>query len=421
MTNFFRQRLAVLVALPLVGIASVQYFPSFAQALNGVSLSWNQQVNTPVADNIEDIAVDSTGSVYGVGYTLGSLGGPNLGGEDAFIVKYSPTGVQKSLVQFGSPSNDDYEGITIDKDGNIIIAGFTEGSLLGGTNAGQKDTVVTKFNKSGVLLWSQQLGSSAAENWEDVTTDSLGNILVAGHTRGSLGATNAGSDDVILAKYNSSGTLIWFVQFGTPQSDIAKDVSVDGSGNVYVTGHTAGSLAATNQGGYDRFTAKYSSKGKLIWKTQTGGSGDDFTEGIVVDKIRNVFYTTGYYDVIGQTDSYLEKANSADGTVISFQPIATPFSDTGKAVALDASGGVYVTGQTQGSLGSPNIGGSDSFLEFYTSSGTLQWIQQYGSANNDVSKGVALDSVGNIFTGGYTLSLTTGDYSGQVYKFIPNP
>ena len=107
------------------------------------------------------------------------------------------------------------------------------------------------------------MGTSSTDNAYGVATDSSGNVYVTGNTNGGLdGNTSAGSWDLFVVKYNSSGTKQWTKQLGTSSTDWAKGVATDSSGNVYVAGYTAGGLDGnTSAGGLDLFVVKYNSDG----------------------------------------------------------------------------------------------------------------------------------------------------------------
>ena len=94
-----------------------------------------------------------------------------------------------------------------------------------------------------------------------ITTDSSNNIYVTGHTYGGLDEnSSAGSSDLFVVKYNSSGTKQWTKQLGTASDDVAHGVATDFSGSVYVTGYTAGGLDGNSSAGSrDLFVVKYNS------------------------------------------------------------------------------------------------------------------------------------------------------------------
>jgi hypothetical protein len=116
---------------------------------------------------------------------------------------------------------------------------------------------VSKYDAAGALQWTQQLGTATYDYSEGVSADGLGNVYISGLTYGSLGGPNAGSYDAFVSKYDAAGSLQWTQQLGTTTHDYSNGVSADGLGNVYISGHTGGSLGGPNAGYYDAFVAKY--------------------------------------------------------------------------------------------------------------------------------------------------------------------
>ena len=150
--------------------------------------------------------------------------------------------------------------MSIDGSGNVYVAGATKGGLDGNVNAGGYDMFLTKYDTAGTKQWTKQLGSGSVDIGYDVSIDSSGNAYVTGLTLGDLdGNTNAGSDDMFLTKYDTAGTKLWTEQLGTTSDDYGRGVSVDGSGNAYFTGETCGGLDGnTSAGNYDMFLTKIS-------------------------------------------------------------------------------------------------------------------------------------------------------------------
>jgi hypothetical protein len=104
--------------------------------------------------------------------------------------------------------------------------------------------------------WTRQLGTSSEDRSRGVSVDGLGNVYISGSTEGSLNGPNAGSDDAFVSKYDAAGTLEWTRQLGTSSEDYSTGVSADGLGNVYISGETYGSLDGTSAGSYDAFVSK---------------------------------------------------------------------------------------------------------------------------------------------------------------------
>ena len=172
-------------------------------------------------------------------------------------------------------ANNDYaNGVATDSSGNVYVTGGTKGGLDGNTSAGNTDLFVVKYNSSGTKQWTKQLGSSGLDSANGITIDSSGNVYVTGVTFGGLDwNTSAGANDLFVVKYNSSGTKQWTKQMGTSCSDLADGVATDSSGNVYVVGYTYGDLDGnTNTGASDLFVVKYNSSGTKQWTKQLGSS-----------------------------------------------------------------------------------------------------------------------------------------------------
>ena len=141
------------------------------------------------------------------GHTDGGLdGNTNSGNMDIFLVKYNDGGTKQWTKQLGTSGNDYGYGMTVDSSDNIYVTGMTYGGLDGNTNSGDTDLYLVKYNSSGTKQWTQQLGTSAGDRGQGVTVDSSGNIYVSGYSLGGLdGNTNSGGKDIFLVKYNSDG------------------------------------------------------------------------------------------------------------------------------------------------------------------------------------------------------------------------
>ncbi|MGK7901817.1 MAG: SBBP repeat-containing protein [Hormoscilla sp.] len=254
---------------------------------------WIQQLGTAGDDNSYGVATDGSGNIYIAGGTTGSLGGSNAGSYDAWVAKYDGQGKQLWVKQLGTSEEDKSWGIAASDSGNVYITGRTKGALEGG-NAGSFDAWVAKYDSEGNQQWIKQLGSSGADYSYGVAVDSSGNVYITGRTTGSLGGSNAGGFDAWVAKYDSEGNQQWVKQLGTSANEFAFAVAVDGSSNVYISGCTQGGLAgSSNAGGWDAWVAKYDSDGNQQWLEQLGTSSDEFSWGVAVDGSGNI-YATGH-------------------------------------------------------------------------------------------------------------------------------
>jgi hypothetical protein len=381
---------------------------------------WIEQLGTTELDYSRGITVDSAGNLYITGYTRGNLGGTNAGDFDAWVAKYDSSGTQQWIQQFGTTGLDYSTGITVDSAGNLYITGETTGNL-GGINAGNygdsQDAWVAKYDSSGTQQWIQQLGTTVSDHSRGITVDSAGNLYITGETTGNLGGTNAGIlQDAWVAKYDSSGTQQWIQQFGTTGSDVSNGITVDSAGNLYITGYTGGNLGGTNAGVWDAWVAKYDSSGTQQWIQQFGTTEMDVSSGITVDSAGNL-YITGYTrgnlggTNAGDFDAWVAKYDSS-GTQQWIQQLGATGLDYSRGITVDSAGNLYITGSTQGNLGGTNAGSDDAWVAKYDSSGTQQWVQQLGTTSNEVSRGITVDSAGKLYITGETQGNLGGTNAG---------
>ena len=222
-------------------------------------VEWIRQFGTPTWDEASDLSVDGQGNVYVAGSSRGDVGGPNAGDYDVFLSKYDANGTLQWSRQFGTNRRDNGPAVTVDQMGNVYVSAnkFISDDPDDPHNP-DWDSILNKYDASGTLLWTREFGTDREERTDGISTDRFGNIFLTGRTAGSLdGANNGGSADVFIRKYNADGALEWAQQFGTPEWDVGYDLSSDGLGNVYVSGTTRGSLGALNAGSRDVFVAKF--------------------------------------------------------------------------------------------------------------------------------------------------------------------
>jgi hypothetical protein len=134
----------------------------------------------------------------------------------------------------------------------------------------------------------------------------------------------------------------------------------------------------------------------------------DNAQGLAVDSSDNIYvagFTNGGLDgntSSGKHDILLVKYNSG-GSKQWLQQFGSSNNDMGLEVNVDSKGNIYVTGKTEGGLdGNTNSGKNDIFLVKYNSNGTKQWTQQLGTPTFEEGNGVAVDSSDNIYVSGWT-------------------
>jgi hypothetical protein len=436
-------------AIATITLTATLFSPPFSSPAQALlpTLQWKQQLGTSLLDESYDVATDSnsnvyiSGSVCKLGGTAKPVGGnrqnrdlgqtvylrdklPRLhltslnvsGSCDAGVAKFSSNGTLLWKKQLASLGNDRSTSVTVDRTGNVYISGDTTGALAG-TYQGSNDSWVAKYNSTGKAEWRKQLGTTEDDRSQSVTVDSTGNVYISGYTTGALAGTSKGGYDAWVAKYNNSGILQWKQQLGTAGDDRSFGVAADSTGNVYISGYTTGPLAGTSKGGFsDAWMAKYASSGKLQWKKQLGTSSYDTSSGIAIDRADNI-YISGYTEGAlagtyqGGGDAWAAKYDSS-GKLQWKKQLGCSSYDTSLGVTTDSNGNVYITGYTEGALAGTYQGGGDAWAAKYDSNGSLQWKQQLGTSTFDISFGVAVDSTGSVYISGDTYGSLAGTYQG---------
>ncbi len=394
---------------------------SLAMGESPYAVAWKRQLGTWTDDYSRSVVVDGAGNAFISGYTRGSLGGPNAGSYDAFLTKYDLDGNLLWTRQLGTSQADFSYSVAVDGAGNPFISGWTRGSL-GGPNAGNDDAFLTKYDSDGNLLWTEQLGTPNYDYSCSVAVDGAGNAFISGYTSGSLGGTNAGSTDAFVTKYDSDGNLLWTQQLGTSGSDYSYSVGVDGAGNAFISGYTSGSLGGPKPGREDVFLSKYDAEGNALWTRLLGTTRYDYGFGVAVEGTGGAYitgHTTGSLGGpnAGSYDAFLSKYD-AEGNAVWTRQLGTTTNDYSLGVAVDAAGNAYISGYTWGSLGGPNAGSHDAFVSKYDTEGNLLWTHQLGTASSDRSFGVAVDAIGDVYISGCTWGSLGGPNAGSGDAFL---
>lgn len=381
-----------------------------------------------------ETAIDSSANVFIAGYTYGSLDeGVHQGDADIFLKKYNNSGTRLWTYQVGTSDSDYVEGMVSTTSGETYMIGYTYGTLSGQVSQGGVDIILIKTDANGNKIWDVQTGSSENDYGFGVTVDSSGDVFIVGYTYGSLTGTIAGSKDLFLMKYNSSGTFQWVQQIGCNDEETYSaadgtyglDVNVDSSGNIYVSGFTSGAMDGnTAIGGYDIFAAKFDASGSQVWVKQIGTTANEFTTGMTVSSSGEV-YLAGYTDgeISGQTayegyDLFVFKLDT-DGKLQWTKQLGTDSDEFAKSITSDSLGNIYITGYTGGSLIADTIGGYDLLIYKFDSEGNLILSLQTGSDTTDCSLGIITDSSNQIYITGYTYGDLDGlDNSNDYASFL---
>ena len=258
----------------------------------------------------------------------------------------------------------------------------------------------TSYAQTPTWKWVSSILTSSSDQCNSMAVDVSGNSYITGYfigsnlTIGTFILHNAdpvnNTDDIFVAKYDSSGNVLWAKKFGSVGDEDGNAIAVDDSENVYIAGDYASHYLSfgtttltntTNNSNTDVFFVKLDKNGNVIWAKSIGSTGLEFAKSIAIDTSGNV-YLCGYFD--------------------------SPTLNIGN----DALS---------------NSGGDDIFLAKYDANGNVLWAKKAGGSNEDVALSMAVDPKENVYiTGDFTstsisfdtINLTSTSTNGHANLFI---
>ena len=327
------------------------------------------------------LCVDEAGNVYVTG------GSENAAASsDYFTVKYNAGGAVQWRARYDGPRQNSYDAasvITLDRDGNVLVSGWSENHL-----------VTVKYDAAGVEQWVAQHRADGNGEVSAIAADRFGNVYIAG----------ACHDDFITIKYNASGQQEWVADYHEANNSygLATALAVDDSGKVLVTG-------TRDAGSYPKFvTVKYDQTGAREWQASYDSPQPcnwNIATALALDDSGNVY-------VAGESGFYYEDCSGSSCFTHEDIDYATiKYNRQGAmqwaarygpqlaysypaAMQVDRAGNVYVTG----------CDNKDIATIKYDAAGTQQWLAYYSrSENEEAATALTLDDAGNVLVCGWNI------------------
>ena len=317
-------------------------------------------------DDGNDIALDSSGNIFIVSRTQ-SDGVANYSG---YIAKYDNLGNLQWQRVLGGAGNDVFNGVVVDSSDNVYACGYTSSE-----GQGSNDTLVVKYNNSGVLQWQKRSGVSGNDILRSIDVDSSGNLWSAGQV-----VSGNGSNSIGYFVYNSSGTLTYSRDFNlSNKNEYGNGIATSGT-DAYVVGYYD---AGAN--GFDFWLGKFNSFANIVWQRYLSTSYGDqpANHGVTVDGSGNVYVAVNFTDGV-YPDTTVAKYNSS-GT-LQWQRKLTQYAHIPPtSITTDSDNNVYVTCNGNG-VGV--AGNYDLYIAKWDTSGTIQWQRALGGTGTDYSNGI---------------------------------
>ncbi len=392
-----------------VFLVTTALFAARLFAQTGPQQAWVSTYASGIPDGLalgSALAVDPAGNVYVIGLSLDASKS-----SDFVTIKYGPDGSQQWVALYDGTGHDedDANAVVVDAQGNVYVTGESAASN------GFSDYATVKYNSDGVQQWVARYNGpgNTEDNANAIAVDAMGNVYVTG---ASMPSGFAVAPDIATVKYSPSGEQLWVARYNGSGDyfDEGNAIAVDADGNVYVTGVSAGDGT-----GSDYVTIKYNSQGEQLWVARYDGpkGSEDFSVALAVDGAGNVYVTgvslgsgtasdfaTIKYDKDG-VQQWVQRYNGTDNS-----------EDEGRDIAVDSSGNVFVTGTSNGALFSPN---RDYVTIKYSNDGEQLWVARYNGPADDWDdvRAIAVDAAGNAYVTGQSVGIDTKpDYATVKYR-----
>jgi hypothetical protein len=296
---------------------------------------------------------------------------------------------------------------------------------------------------------------------KDVAIDRMGNVYTVGYFTGSIVLPNQkmltntlGSYDIVIAKYDSKGILLWIKKFGASQVDKAIDIEITELGDIYVLGTFSGqnyfsysepiNLLKSKEG-TDMFIAKFDGNGKVLWSKGIGTEGNDEAIAMVYTSKKEL-WVTGYVTSLSDLNAYNAVTNNKDSSqAISLgkakgklNTLVVKLNLTGEvidhklwgseatsvlptALHIDQTNHVYLAGTFGNEFNidpfgkkvleevSPK-GSGDAFIAKFTSDFKLEWSGTLSGVQTEYINSIGTDTLGGVYLAGAFSANTNFDF-----------
>ena len=343
-------------------------------------------------DGGKSVKFDSAGNIYVTGYT-------SQGGKYGFLTaKYSNAGViqwQRKLEATLSFSGNNVfgNGIAVDGAGNVYVCGTGPAQMNEPSRM-----ILAKYDNSGTFQWTKSIRSFGPAGGNAIALDSSGSVYVCGNS-----SPSSDRSDILVSKYNASGTNIANLQFGKSgtTNDYGNGIAIGSDNTVYICGNDNNNLnPPRNKAFLSKLDTAFST---YDWQRsfELISTSYDYMNGIAVNSSGDI-YAVGSIG-IGNSVFLICKFNNS-GNIQWQRWLGNSDSGGAYGIALDnATSDIYVTGAAR-------VSGTYAIvIAKYNSSGVLQWQRSLNGAGTDSGDGIALDSSGNIYITGYVGNGSTNE------------
>jgi hypothetical protein len=368
-----------------------------------------------------DVLIDGRNRIWLAGYADGDIGQRNIepsGNSRAVLRQLAPDGslLWDSGQQFDSAGTDVAEALALTPQGMVVVAGRTTGAFGGAPNAGQFDTFLAWSEAPGSAApWRlAQFGSARPQHPRRLAMGADGDLHLAGYDDDYIPSNyvEAWSDPFALRlRRQSAGTAseqwlpLWQHSFGTEAPDVVDGLAVEAGGANAAT-YISGAVQSGAQRGM--FVRKLDATGNLLWTARYTAVGLDHIVALKMLPDGQLLMAGTVFGAFrdgvarGQQDVFVARIAADDGRVLASSQYGSAESDWLTDMQVDANGNILLLGETSGSVvpGQANAGLTDIFMLKLAPDGRQLAARQWGTANDEGARRLALDSCGRVLAVG---------------------
>ncbi len=352
------------------------------------TILWKVTHDTDVSEWVVDQAMDGSGNVY---IAMAACQTTECMSYSAIVIKYNSNGTTPWV----TPVVYDMallNALTVDKTGNFYLTG---GWGIDGTCDSECLMATVKFDARGNKLWEEWGTTPTGLGGQAITVDETGNVYVTGNEDipENWGFTTL--------KYGpNGGAPLWNARHAASSYNGTQGIALDADGNVYVAGDELVEYAPTD-GDYDVVIVKYDNNGNELWARRYDNGGTDVLSKMLVDTSGNVYAAAASSNGMGLANA--DYATVKYDTNGNFQWV-TFFNDSGQEfpydLEIDNSGNAYLTGSANVFSIQGGWGAQDYATVKYGPNGHPQWYARYGNGSSDFGYALAVDGLGNAYVTG---------------------
>ncbi len=347
------------------------------------------------------MAIDSSNNIYIVGRT-DTTGTSNY---DIIIIKYDPQGVEQWVKIWDGGASEEAYSILIDNINEIYVVGMTNSYA-----DPDGDMVIIKYDSNGNQQWNFTWGGTELDQARVIVKDSLNNYYIAGETRSYADVDG----DAILVKFDSNWIEQWNVTWGGSDRDYAVSMEIDSNGDICIVG---GSYSADpSPGEADVMILKYDVSGTLIWDEDWGVSLTQRGSGIDLDSNNNIYFVGWTFGSSGMKGHLVKYDTNGNYQWERIWGVDGVYGNSWTGLIIDSNDEIFISGYT--TTHGPFTGEGDVILFNYDTSGNQNWYKTWGMPDQESAICINMDSNHNLYLAGFTNSLGAGGYDIFLIKYL---